>query len=300
MPYLEHRDLTPPTARRRCSRHRLHVGKGEILSLIGPSGSGKSTLLRVLVGLLHADRGHVRWTAGTVDYANRQTCGRPATVGHRVPAVQPVPEHDRAEERYDRAGQGEGPAPRRSGRRCEATARSVGLGHKLDAYPDQPELGGADGSGARQRRRARVRARRRRRVHGLARPRRRRRRSRRGTVPGRRRAGPDRPRDRPAGADRDRQRVERARAPRRGGGARPRRARRPRSLAGGHGGTAAASPRGDARARDVQEPRRRGEPAARNQRGDGAAGGVARVRVRAALHDLRRRHRRGPGLRAAR
>jgi polar amino acid transport system ATP-binding protein len=49
------------------------VEKGEIVSLIGPSGSGKSTLLRVLVGLNRPTSGAVSLGGRPIDYANRQT-----------------------------------------------------------------------------------------------------------------------------------------------------------------------------------------------------------------------------------
>ncbi len=124
------------------------------------------------------------------------------------------------------------------------------------------------------------------------------RRPRRDAVPGRRRARADRPRDRSARADRDRQRVAGACARRRRRGPRPERARR------------RATPREPATepapAREVTlalvkyaSPRGRGEPAARDQCGDGAAGGIARLRVGAPVHRVRHRHRRRPRLRAA-
>ena len=38
----------------------LELGVGEILTLAGPSGSGKTTAIRVLLGLVHPERGVVR------------------------------------------------------------------------------------------------------------------------------------------------------------------------------------------------------------------------------------------------
>ena len=52
------------------------VEKGEIISLIGPSGSGKSTLLRVLVGLNKPNSGTISLGGQTIDYTNRQTLRR--------------------------------------------------------------------------------------------------------------------------------------------------------------------------------------------------------------------------------
>ena len=43
--------------------HSLHVGRGEVVGLLGPSGSGKSTLLRVIAGIIRPDSGRV-WIDG--------------------------------------------------------------------------------------------------------------------------------------------------------------------------------------------------------------------------------------------
>jgi ABC-type nitrate/sulfonate/bicarbonate transport system ATPase subunit len=37
----------------------LHVGKGELVSILGPSGCGKSTLMNIITGLLRCDAGDV-------------------------------------------------------------------------------------------------------------------------------------------------------------------------------------------------------------------------------------------------
>jgi ABC-2 type transport system ATP-binding protein len=38
----------------------LHLPRGTIMGLIGPNGAGKSTTIRILMGLVHQDRGEVR------------------------------------------------------------------------------------------------------------------------------------------------------------------------------------------------------------------------------------------------
>ena len=48
----------------------LEVPRGQIMGLIGPNGAGKSTTIRILLGLVHQDRGEVR------------------VLGHRMPAEQ--------------------------------------------------------------------------------------------------------------------------------------------------------------------------------------------------------------------
>lgn len=41
----------------------FELAAGELLQVVGPNGVGKSSLLRVLVGLLPAESGEVRWTS---------------------------------------------------------------------------------------------------------------------------------------------------------------------------------------------------------------------------------------------
>jgi ABC-2 type transport system ATP-binding protein len=38
----------------------LRLQRGAIMGLIGPNGAGKSTTIRILMGLVHQDRGEVR------------------------------------------------------------------------------------------------------------------------------------------------------------------------------------------------------------------------------------------------
>ncbi|MEO5786678.1 MAG: amino acid ABC transporter ATP-binding protein [Casimicrobiaceae bacterium] len=114
------------------------VEKGEIISLIGPSGSGKSTLLRVLVGLLPPAGGTVRLDGREVDYrdkvALREARARMAIVFQQFNLFQNMsvlanvtiaPVKVKGESREQ----------------AEAYATKllerVGLGNKLDAYPDQ-------------------------------------------------------------------------------------------------------------------------------------------------------------------
>jgi len=119
-------------------RINLSVDKGEIVSLIGPSGSGKSTLLRVLMGLLPPIEGQVRIDGQALDYNDREQLRRlrsqmaivfqqynlfqnMSVLGNVTIAPVKINKRPRAE--------------------VEAEARrlleSVGLGDKLEAYPDQ-------------------------------------------------------------------------------------------------------------------------------------------------------------------
>jgi ABC-2 type transport system ATP-binding protein len=49
---------------------QLRIPEGQIMGLIGPNGAGKSTTIRIIMGLVHQDRGEVR------------------VLGHRMPAEQ--------------------------------------------------------------------------------------------------------------------------------------------------------------------------------------------------------------------
>ena len=116
----------------------LSVERGTIVSIIGPSGSGKSTLLRVLVGLLKPGAGVVHVAGTAVNYrsapALRAVRDRFAIVFQQYNLFQNMT-----------ALRNVTIAPiivkRRNAAEVEAEARAllakVGLGHRVDAYPEQ-------------------------------------------------------------------------------------------------------------------------------------------------------------------
>jgi polar amino acid transport system ATP-binding protein len=116
----------------------LDVAKGEVVGLIGPSGSGKSSLLRALVGLLKPRAGRVTVAGQVLDYGSRaslaQARERFAIVFQQYNLFQNMT-----------ALRNVAVAPtlvkKRDAREVEAEARAllerVGLGGKLDAYPDE-------------------------------------------------------------------------------------------------------------------------------------------------------------------
>jgi polar amino acid transport system ATP-binding protein len=116
----------------------MGLGKGEVLGVIGPSGSGKSSLLRALVGLLAHEAGTVSLDGQPVDFSDRASLARArdriAIVFQQFNLFQNmtvlrnvmlapllVKKRDKAEV---------------EARAVEMLGR-VGLGHKLDAYPDE-------------------------------------------------------------------------------------------------------------------------------------------------------------------
>ncbi len=116
----------------------LSVQRGEIVSLIGPSGSGKSTLLRVITGLLRPARGQVSVGGEAIDYADRRSLrrareklaivfqqynlfGNMSVLRNVMVAPVTIKKRDRRE----------------VDREARALLEKVGLGHKLDAYPDE-------------------------------------------------------------------------------------------------------------------------------------------------------------------
>ena len=124
----------------------LEVSRGEVMCLLGPSGSGKSTFLRCINHLEKINSGRLSVDGELVGYREQgdklyelhETRGRRQAAADRdgVPALQPVPAHDRARERDARADQGARRLPR--ARRASARRRAadrVGLGDKLDVYP---------------------------------------------------------------------------------------------------------------------------------------------------------------------
>jgi phospholipid/cholesterol/gamma-HCH transport system ATP-binding protein len=80
----------------------LHLGRGEILGLVGPAASGKSVLLKLICGLVQPDRGAVEVDGeelGKLDEARLQ--GVRTRIGENV-AFPLVRRGDLAEEEIDR------------------------------------------------------------------------------------------------------------------------------------------------------------------------------------------------------
>ena len=116
----------------------LGIDKGEIVSLIGPSGSGKSTLLRVLVGLLPPSSGAVKLDGRPLDYKNRRQLkaarDRFAIVFQQYNLFQNMTALGNVIVAPIKV---KGRPKREVEEEARALLAKVGLGDKLDAYPDQ-------------------------------------------------------------------------------------------------------------------------------------------------------------------
>ena len=51
------------------------VPPGQVVGLLGPNGAGKTTSMRVLLGILDADTGSVRWNGQATTSINRERWG---------------------------------------------------------------------------------------------------------------------------------------------------------------------------------------------------------------------------------
>ncbi|HLB98017.1 MAG TPA: amino acid ABC transporter ATP-binding protein [Acetobacteraceae bacterium] len=139
MPYLELADVSAAYGSKPVlAGVSLALERGEIASLIGPSGSGKSTLLRVLVGLLVPSSGEVRLDGQPVDLQQpasiRDLRNRFAIVFQQynlfmnMTALRNVMIAPLKVKHWPRE------EVERDARRL---LTQVGLGDKLNAYPDQ-------------------------------------------------------------------------------------------------------------------------------------------------------------------
>ena len=243
----------------------LEVGAGELLALLGPSGSGKTTLLRLVAGLETPTAGRILF--GGEDATRVPVREPPRRL--RVPALRPVPPHDRGREHRLRparaaapraaAGERDRPPRRRPARPGAARRPRQALSRAALRRPAP-----ARGAGPRARHRAAGAAARR-------------------AVRRARRPGAPRPAPLAARAARPHRPHHPVRHPRPGGGARPRRPGgdpQPRPDRAGRHARRGPRPAGHAVRRRLR--RRSGAPAGRGRRPLDPARARSRSRPRTA------------------
>ncbi len=115
----------------------LTVEKGEIIAIIGRSGSGKSTMLRCVNGLEPIQGGSVSFDGTKVNDPNTDLRKLRQHVGIVFQSFNLFP-HLSVEKNITLAPKVVKGVPQGDARKlAEAVLRKVGLGEKIDAYPDQ-------------------------------------------------------------------------------------------------------------------------------------------------------------------
>ena len=114
----------------------LEVPAGETLALLGPSGSGKSSLMAVLTGLERASGGSLivagaDFTALSEDELARARRGRIGIVLQAFHLLPTMTALENVATPMELAGEPDARA------RAAAELAAVGLGHRLDHYPQQ-------------------------------------------------------------------------------------------------------------------------------------------------------------------
>jgi polar amino acid transport system ATP-binding protein len=115
----------------------LAVEKGEIIAIIGRSGSGKSTMLRCVNGLEPIQGGTVAFDGTVVNDPKTDLRALRQHVGIVFQSFNLFP-HLSVEKNITLAPKVVKSVPQGEARKlAEAVLRKVGLGGKIDAYPDQ-------------------------------------------------------------------------------------------------------------------------------------------------------------------
>lgn len=114
----------------------LEVATGETLALLGPSGSGKSSLMAVLTGLERASGGSLAvagadFTALSEDELAKARRGRIGIVLQAFHLLPTMTALENVATPMELAGE------RGARERAAAELTAVGLGHRLDHYPQQ-------------------------------------------------------------------------------------------------------------------------------------------------------------------
>ncbi|MEM6734154.1 MAG: ABC transporter ATP-binding protein [Myxococcota bacterium] len=114
----------------------LAVNRGESLSIVGPSGAGKSTMMMVIAGLERITRGSITLAGRELSKLDEDALARfrQENVGIVFQAFRLIPTMTAVENAalpLELAGRSDAEKEARD------ALEAVGLGHRLDHYPDQ-------------------------------------------------------------------------------------------------------------------------------------------------------------------
>lgn len=74
----------------------LQVEDGEIVSILGPSGCGKTTLLNIILGIVDADQGEIRYSGEDLTPHPHGEAG----LQHRLSGLRPLSQFKRTAEHH--------------------------------------------------------------------------------------------------------------------------------------------------------------------------------------------------------
>lgn len=114
----------------------LTVERGEVVALLGRSGSGKSTLLRCLNGLETVDKGQIKIAGHTMDYHSARLRALRQDVGMVFQSFNLFPHLSVAENIMLAPQRVKAIGKREARQLAEQVLAQVGLGEKVDAYPE--------------------------------------------------------------------------------------------------------------------------------------------------------------------
>ena len=113
------------------------VAKGEVVCIIGPSGSGKSTILRCINGLETYDRGAILIEGQKVNPANKSIAAMRAKVAMVFQRFNLFPHRTALENVMEGPVFVKGEPAKQAREEARALLAKVGLGEKVDVYPNQ-------------------------------------------------------------------------------------------------------------------------------------------------------------------
>jgi ABC-2 type transport system ATP-binding protein len=112
----------------------LSVGPGEMFGFVGANGAGKSTTMRIVMGVLDADAGEVRWNGRPLDFETRRRFGY-------MPEERGLYAKMRVAEQLEYFGRLRGLTPAAAKKASDDLLERLGLTERRDSEVDSLSLG---------------------------------------------------------------------------------------------------------------------------------------------------------------